>query len=83
LQLGSENQLNGRNLFSILFCDFPLIAWSGQSHVTISLFGCAPHTKSIVGPWYWEMWELLAFEYVTLVLTKNTSFERSNQFSMC
>jgi len=35
---------------SILFCDFPLIARSGTSHVTISLIGCAPHhwTKS---PW--------------------------------
>jgi len=29
---------------SILFCDFPLIARSGTSHVTISLIGCAPHT---------------------------------------
>ena len=26
------------------FCDFPLIARSGTSHVTISLFGCVPHT---------------------------------------
>ena len=33
------------------FCDFPLIARSGTSHVTISLFGCAPHAWSI-GPWY-------------------------------
>ena len=29
---------------SILFCDFPLIARSGTSHVIISLIGCAPHT---------------------------------------
>jgi len=29
---------------SILFCDFPLIARSGTSQVTISLIGCAPHT---------------------------------------
>jgi len=29
---------------SILFCDFPLIARSGTSHATISLFGRAPHT---------------------------------------
>ena len=47
LKFGSENQLNGRNYFAILFWDFPLIAWSGQSHVTISLIGRAPHTKSI------------------------------------
>jgi len=26
------------------FCDFPLIARSGTSHVTINLIGCAPHT---------------------------------------
>jgi len=48
----AQNQLNGRNYYSILFCDFPLIAWSGQSHVTISLIGCATHNKSI-GPWHW------------------------------
>jgi len=29
---------------SILFSDFPLIARSATSHVTISLIGCAPHT---------------------------------------
>jgi len=29
---------------SILFCDFPLIARSGTSHVTISLIGCAPYS---------------------------------------
>jgi len=29
---------------SILFCDFPLIARSGISHVTISLIRCAPHS---------------------------------------
>jgi len=29
------------------FCDFPLIAWSGTSHVTISLVGCAPHTYGV------------------------------------
>jgi len=29
---------------SILFCDFPMSARSGTSHVTISLIGCAPHT---------------------------------------
>jgi len=27
---------------SILFCDFPLIAQSGKSQVTISLIGCVP-----------------------------------------
>jgi len=32
------------NYLSILFCNFPLIARSGTSHVTISLIGCAPHT---------------------------------------
>jgi len=47
------------------FCDFPLIAWSGTSHVTISLFGCTPHTWSI-GPWYWRTWELPAFDCVKL-----------------
>jgi len=36
--------LNCRNYFSILFCDFPLIAWSGRSHVTISSIGCVLHT---------------------------------------
>ena len=30
--------------FQSFICDFPLIARSGTSHVTISLFGCAPHT---------------------------------------
>jgi len=29
---------------SNLFCDFPLIARSAASHVTISLIRCAPHT---------------------------------------
>jgi len=28
----------------MLFCDFPLIARFGTSHVTINLIGCAPHT---------------------------------------
>jgi len=28
----------------ILFCDFPLVARPGKSHVTISLIGCALHT---------------------------------------
>jgi len=44
LKFGSENKLKGRKFFSILFCDFPLMAWSGQSHVTNSSIGCAPHT---------------------------------------
>jgi len=46
-----------------LFRDFFLIARSGKSHVTISLIWCAPHTWS-TSPWYWRMWELLAFQYV-------------------
>jgi len=29
---------------SILVCDFPLIARSGKSHVTIRVIGCAPYT---------------------------------------
>jgi len=29
---------------SIIFCDFPLIARSRTSLVTINLIGCAPHT---------------------------------------
>jgi len=45
----AQNQLNGRNYFSIQFCDFRLIASSGQSHVTINLIGCAPHSWC-VGP---------------------------------
>jgi len=36
---------------SVLFCNFPLIARSGTSHVIIKLIGCVPHTYSI-GPWY-------------------------------
>jgi len=44
LKFVSENQLNGRNSFAILYCDFPLIAWSGKNHATIILIGCAPHT---------------------------------------
>ena len=47
---------------SIIFCDFPMIARSGTSQVTIKLIGCALHTQSI-GPWYWRRW-VLAFEYV-------------------
>jgi len=43
MKFGSENQLNVHNYFSILFCDFPLIARSGKSQVTSSLIGCAPH----------------------------------------
>jgi len=40
----AQNQLNGRNYFSILVCDFPFIVWSGKSHVSISLIGSVPHT---------------------------------------
>ena len=32
------------DIFQYFFCDFPLIARSGTSHITISLIGCAPHT---------------------------------------
>jgi len=52
-----------------------LIKRSGTSQVTISLIGCAPHTYS-VGPWYWRMWELLAFEYVKISADNKTSFEK-------
>jgi len=31
-------------IFQSFFCDFPLIARSGTSRVTISFIGCAPHT---------------------------------------
>jgi len=31
-------------IFQYSSCDFPLIARSGTSHITISLIGCAPHT---------------------------------------
>jgi len=31
-------------IFQSFFCDFPLIARSRTSHITISLIGCAPHT---------------------------------------
>jgi len=34
---------NDRNYYSVLFCDFPLITWSGQSHVT---WVCAVHLDS-------------------------------------
>jgi len=48
---------------SILFCNFPLIARSGTSHVTIRLIVCAPHTwtKCPCGNeeaeihWHWDM----------------------------
>jgi len=43
--------LNLDYYLSILFYDFPLIARSGTSDVTINLIGYAPHTWSI-GPWY-------------------------------
>jgi len=39
-----HKKLNVHNYLSILFCDFPLIARSGKSHVTISLIGCAPRS---------------------------------------
>jgi len=45
---------NKNGFFSTLiifrsFCDFPLIARSGTSHITISLIGFAPQTYS-TGP---------------------------------
>jgi len=43
LKFGSENQLNV-HIYLSSFSDFPLIARSGKSHVTISLIGCASHT---------------------------------------
>jgi len=61
LKFVSENQLNVHNYLLNLLCDLPLIARSGKSHVTSSLIGGAPHIQSI-GPWYWRMWESLAFE---------------------
>jgi len=42
--------LNPDYYLSIVFCDFPLIARSGTSHVSISLIGCASHTQS-KSPW--------------------------------
>jgi len=63
LKFGWENQLNVHIYLSIFFCDFPLIARSRKSQVTVSLMGCAPHSQSL-SPLYWRMWELglLAFE---------------------
>jgi len=63
------------------FCDFPLTARFGTSHVTINLIGCVPHTYSI-GPWYWRSWELLAFEYVKISVDIKTSFDKLNPCSM-
>ena len=67
--------------FSTFFCDFPLIARSGTSHVTISLIGCASYTESI-GPCYWGSCELLAFEYVKISIDNKTSFVKFNPCSM-
>ena len=43
LKFGLEIQLGIHNYLSIVFCDFPLTAQSGKSHVTINLIACAPH----------------------------------------
>jgi len=72
LKFFSENQVNVNNYLSILFCDFPLIAQSGKSHVTTRLIRYAPHIQSVVY-WYWRTWDLLAFEYVQTSVDKNVS----------
>jgi len=61
LKYGSENQLNVHNYLSIFFCDILLIAKSRKIHVTITP----------IPPFYWIMWELLAFEYVRTSVDKN------------
>ena len=47
----------------ILFCDFPLIARSGTSHVTISLIGCArvkvPGNEEAENYWHLNTWKLV------------------------
>jgi len=54
------NQMAIINYFSILLCDFSLIASSRQGNVIISFIWFASYNWGI-GPWYWRMWELLAF----------------------
>ena len=43
LKFVPEDQLSVRIYLSSL-CDFPPMARSGKSHVTVSLIGCVPHT---------------------------------------
>ena len=69
LKIWLRNLIRVHNYLSILFRDFLFIARCGKSHVINSLMECAPHTYS-KGSWYWRMLELLAFEYVKLMLTK-------------
>jgi len=57
------------------------VAPPGKNHVTISLIGYAPHTWSI-GPWYWGVWELQAFEMRKNWCWQETSFEQQNPYSM-
>jgi len=44
LKFVPEDQLNVHIYLPSLFCDFPLIARSGTSHVTVSWVGCVLHT---------------------------------------